>query len=222
MISPCRRSILDAAKLASLILPLVLLLMSVSSSAAELQRRTIGNEASQSTVKDSPAIVVAEEKADDVSNAAISTQSPRVTTSTVGGQRRLALVIGNSEYPADVGRLKNPHSDARGIAQALEAVGFEVILGLDLDAAQMNRMFRQFSVQLNGSEVGLFYYSGHGFEVNGRNYIVPIDAHLSDASDAASIGLPVDRLLSVMESSARTRVLLLVHPSGIEGLILGS
>src|SRR5262245_32582059 len=94
--------------------------------------------------------------------------------STVHAQKRVALVIGNASYryaPA----LANPKNDASDVAAALSRFGFQVIAGLDLDKTALERKVREFSVALQGAAVGVFFYAGHGLQVSGQNYIVPID-----------------------------------------------
>jgi tetratricopeptide (TPR) repeat protein len=89
-----------------------------------------------------------------------------------------ALVIGNASYkyaPA----LGNPKNDASDVAAALSRFGFQVIAGLDLDKTALERKVREFSIALQGTEVGLFFYAGHGLQVSGQNYVVPTDAQLA-------------------------------------------
>jgi uncharacterized caspase-like protein len=93
-------------------------------------------------------------------------------------EQRVALVIGNSGYQS-LPRLTNPVNDARAMAAALAADGFELIGGgpqLDLDRPRMERAIRDFGRRLGADSVGLFYYAGHGVQVNGSNYLVPITA----------------------------------------------
>ena len=92
-------------------------------------------------------------------------------------EKRVALVIGNSAY-RDQGELTNPRNDATDVAAALKMHGFQVIEGLDLDKVALDRKLRDFAAALAGADVGLFFYAGHGLQVEGRNYIIPIDAQL--------------------------------------------
>ncbi|HEX7316318.1 MAG TPA: SUMF1/EgtB/PvdO family nonheme iron enzyme [Pyrinomonadaceae bacterium] len=87
---------------------------------------------------------------------------------------RVALVVGNRDYP---GRdaLKNPVNDARLMSETLRGLGFEVLEGFDLKRDQMEQSFNQFKQRLQPGGVALFFYSGHGIQVGGRNYLVPID-----------------------------------------------
>jgi len=86
-------------------------------------------------------------------------------------EKRVALVVGNSAYK-HAGTLSNPKNDADDMAAALKALDIEVIKGLDLDKAGLEREVRKFSAALSGADVGIFFYAGHGLQVNGNNYLV--------------------------------------------------
>ncbi len=99
--------------------------------------------------------------------------------------RRIALVIGNSGY-RNVERLANPANDARLMAKTLQAAGFALIGDgpqLDLDKPRFDRLIQQFGKVLPGADVALFYYSGHGMQVNGENWLVPVDANPTGPRD---------------------------------------
>ena len=99
--------------------------------------------------------------------------------------KRVALVVGNSTYK-NVAPLGNPGSDARLIADALRSLGFTLVGGsaqLDLDKAQFDSAVQSFSNQIQGADVGLFYYAGHGVQVRGSNYLVPVTANPTRESD---------------------------------------
>jgi len=101
------------------------------------------------------------------------------------GGRRVALVIGNGAY-RDVARLANPASDARLMAQTLQAAGFTLIGGqaqLDLDKPRLDRAIQDFGHAVQGADVALFYYSGHGMQVQGQNWLVPVDANPTSTRD---------------------------------------
>jgi hypothetical protein len=88
--------------------------------------------------------------------------------SAAHAEKRVALVIGNASYkyaPA----LANPKNDASDVAAALSRFGFQVIAGLDLDKTALERKVREFSIALQGPEVGVFFYAGHGLQVSGQN-----------------------------------------------------
>lgn len=112
---------------------------------------------------------------------------------------RHALVIGNSAY--DRKPLKNPVNDARDMAAALERLGFQVLLKTDVGQRPMEEAIRDFGVKLKGGGVGIFYYAGHGIQVNGVNYLVPIGARLSGESDARYECVDAGRVLGKMEDA---------------------
>ena len=118
--------------------------------------------------------------------------------------RRVALVIGNSAY-AHVPMLPNPASDARMVAQTLASLGFEVMGGgaqTDLDRAGLIAAVRRFSDALSqGATVGMFYYAGHGVQVDGLNYLVPVDANPTRAADAPLELVDADIIVQQMQAA---------------------
>jgi uncharacterized caspase-like protein len=100
-------------------------------------------------------------------------------------EKRVALVVGNSAYK-NVTPLDNPRNDARLMADTLRTLGFTVVGGsaqLDLDKTQFDNAVQSFSDQIQGADVGLFYYAGHGVQVRGANYLVPVTANPTRESD---------------------------------------
>src|SRR5262245_54357758 len=93
-------------------------------------------------------------------------------------ESRVALVIGNAAY-VNAAPLKNPVNDARAMAAALRAEGFTIIARENATLAQMQRAIIEFGAKLNEGSVGLVYYSGHGMQVAGKNYLIPVDADIS-------------------------------------------
>jgi phosphate transport system substrate-binding protein len=122
--------------------------------------------------------------------------------------KRVALVIGNSLYQY-AGELPNPRNDAIDMAAGLKMHGFQVIQGLDLNKAALERKIRDFAVALDGAEVGLFFYAGHGLQVSGQNYIVPIDAQLRTPSALDFEMVRLDLVQRTMEREAPTNILFL-------------
>lgn len=107
------------------------------------------------------------------------------SSAPASAETRVALVVGNSTYQ-NVPRLNNPTSDARLMADTLRSLGFELVGGsaqLDLDKASFDNAARSFGRQLQGAEVGLFYYAGHGLQVRGANYLVPVNANPAREAD---------------------------------------
>ncbi len=91
--------------------------------------------------------------------------------------KRIALIVGNSDYQAKGLALKNPRNDAHAIEGALSKVSpkFKIILVEDLRAEKIEEVLKQFEMELQGSDVGLFYFAGHAFQYDGENYLLPVD-----------------------------------------------
>ena len=123
-------------------------------------------------------------------------------------EKRVALVVGNSSYTSTA-PLRTPVNDAADVASALDRLGFDVIRGIDLDYAGMREKVKLFSERLVGADVGLFYYGGHGIQVSGKNYLVPVDARLNAASDLDFIAMDLDLVLRNMEREAPTNIVFL-------------
>jgi uncharacterized caspase-like protein len=123
-------------------------------------------------------------------------------------QKRVALVIGNSAYQ-HTGKLANPTNDASDMVDVLKAHMFEVIEGYDLSKAAMEGKLRDFARALTANEVGLFFYAGHGLQVSGTNYLVPVDARLEDASGLDFELVRLDLVQRTMEREASTNIIFL-------------
>lgn len=121
---------------------------------------------------------------------------------------RVALVIGNGDY-VHAPPLPNPPNDARDVSARLRDLGFEVIEGLDLDRAAMEQLLRQFASRLEEGGVGLFFYAGHGLQVFGRNYLVPIDAQLDQVQDLYFEAIDLNLVLGLLEQESRTSLIFL-------------
>ena len=122
--------------------------------------------------------------------------------------KRVALVIGNGAY-TNAPPLANPKNDAEDMAAALKALGFTVILGLDLDKRGMDRKILEFESALHGANAGVFHYSGHGLQVAGVNYLVPVDASLESAAALRIETVRLDFVQETMEREAKTNILFL-------------
>jgi uncharacterized caspase-like protein len=117
--------------------------------------------------------------------------------------RRVALVIGNSAYPE--APLRNPANDARAMADALRQVGFEVIVEMDRNRVEIRRAVRAFGDRLRAEKgEGLFFFAGHGVQVSGRNYLIPIGANIGTESDVEDEGVDVAFVLGQMEAAANS------------------
>jgi uncharacterized caspase-like protein len=133
---------------------------------------------------------------------AAAASSDRVVAQTsgvsAGDGKRVALVIGNAAYQHTT-PLTNPANDARDMAAALKDVGFQVIDGIDLDKRGLDQKVREFARALAGADSGLFFYAGHGLQVSGQNYLVPVDARLESERDLDFEAVKIDFILRQME-----------------------
>jgi uncharacterized caspase-like protein len=124
-------------------------------------------------------------------------------------EERLALLIGNGHYTHG-GSLDNPVNDVRAMKRALEGLGFSVMKYEDCSQKAMKRAMDKFGRQLRGKDVGLFFYAGHGVQVNGHNYLLPVDAKLDTEHDAEYDCVRADRILAKMEGAgSRTNIVIL-------------
>lgn len=132
---------------------------------------------------------------------------------SIGGARaqdnqKVALVIGNAAYK-HAPTLANPRNDAADLAIVLRQLGIRVIEGLDLTKAQMDRHVRRFAEMLDGKALGLFFYAGHGLQVGGQNYLVPIDAKISSLTALEFETIKLNQIQRLMENGASSNVILL-------------
>lgn len=121
---------------------------------------------------------------------------------------RVALVIGNAGYN-HVPVLANPQNDAKDMAAKLRSLGFEVVEGYDLELAGIRESIGQFVSKMGGAKLALFFYAGHGLQVNGQNYLIPVDANLKTSLDLEFEAVPIDLVLSAMENLVETSILFL-------------
>ncbi len=124
-------------------------------------------------------------------------------------EKRVALVIGNSAY-ARTGQLVNPANDAKAVAALLRRAGFEAVEPkLDLGLAAFKRALSDFEVAAQGADIAAIYYSGHGIEMSGQNYLLPVDAVLARDVDVADEAISLDRVLRAAEGARRLRLVIL-------------
>jgi hypothetical protein len=131
-----------------------------------------------------------------------------LVSSAAHAQKRVALVIGNSAYK-HTAKLANPRHDAEDVSAVLKNRGFEVLVGLDLDKAALDRKVREFADVLQGAKVGVFFYGGHGLQVGGQNYLVPVDAELSTVSALDFEMVRLELVHRTMEREAQTNIVFL-------------
>jgi tetratricopeptide (TPR) repeat protein len=136
--------------------------------------------------------------------------APAATPISPGGAptKRVALVIGNGGY-LNVARLPNPSNDARAIGAALRELGFEVIEGIDLGRAAMEQNLREFLQKSSAAQIALMFYAGHGMQVDGQNYLLPVDAKLAARTDLDFDTLSLDKIISALNDDVRANIIVL-------------
>jgi len=123
--------------------------------------------------------------------------------------KRVALVIGNSAYQ-NVAALPNPANDAAAVADMLKKASFDLVIAKqDLKSQDMRRALREFTDQARGADIAVIYFAGHGLEVNGSNYVVPVDAVLERDADVEDEAVSLNRLLFAAEPASKLRLVIL-------------
>jgi len=121
-----------------------------------------------------------------------------ITAPAIAG-KKVALVIGNAAYSVENGRLSNPVNDAKSISQRLKQLGFKVLYRSNLtDKEAMETAVEEFSGKIGGAEIALFYYSGHGVQRNGKNYLMPTQAKINNAGQIRHRAMNVSFLMDEM------------------------
>ncbi len=133
---------------------------------------------------------------------------PAPVAPSSGFRRRVALVIGNGDYRS-APRLTNPTNDAADMSAALRKLGFDVVDGENLDRRGMDDAIRTFGRKLDRADLAAFFYAGHGLQVAGKNYLVPIDARLERPGDLALDAVDVGVVLAQMEAEQRVNLIFL-------------
>ena len=124
-------------------------------------------------------------------------------------EKRVALVLGNSAYQ-NVAPLANPVNDSARIAATLKEAGFDVVDSRrDLSAIDTRRALRDFADRSRDADIAVVYYAGHGIEVDGGNYLIPVDAKLERDTDVYDEALSLDRILVAMEPAKKLRLVIL-------------
>ena len=133
--------------------------------------------------------------------------------SAAQAEPRIALVMGNSNYGKEIGSLPNPVNDAALMARALQQTGFQVVKVTDADWKQMKRAIQEFGDRLTAAgpqATGLFFYAGHGVQVQGMNYLVPVGADISKEADVKIETVSADDVLEQMEfAGSRVNIVIL-------------
>lgn len=138
-----------------------------------------------------------------------STKPETPEPAIIDGEKRVALVIGNSKYQS-VPALPNPPNDAEAMAASLRAIGFDSVTLLnDLGRDEFIAALKAFAAEADTADWAVIYYAGHGFEMAGINYLVPVDAKLASDRDVTDETITLDRLMSTVESARKLRLVVL-------------
>jgi uncharacterized caspase-like protein len=130
-------------------------------------------------------------------------------TSATLADKRVALVVGNSAYQK-AGQLPNPNHDAGAIGALFKVMAFDLVEAkFDLGIAELRRALRDFTDQVHDADIAVVYYAGHGMEVNGINYLIPVDAKLERDIDIEDEAVSLDRVLRTIEEAKRLRLVIL-------------
>jgi hypothetical protein len=123
--------------------------------------------------------------------------------------KRVALVLGNSSYQ-NVPQLSNPINDGGVMAATFKSAGFDVVVSrFDLTALETRRVLRDFADRARDADIAVVYYAGHGMEVDGTNYLVPVDAKLERDTDIYDEAFSLDRILVAVEPAKQLRLVIL-------------
>ncbi|SDC88031.1 caspase family protein [Ruegeria marina] len=125
-----------------------------------------------------------------------------------GWAKQVALVIGNAAYQ-NVAPLANPENDANAVSEALTRQGFEVVKATNLTLVETYRTLREFRDLADTSDVAMIYYAGHGIEIGGQNFLIPVDARLADERDAQTEMVNMDVLLSQLSGARKLKMVVL-------------
>jgi uncharacterized caspase-like protein len=132
-----------------------------------------------------------------------------LSTHSAFAEKRVALVVGNSAYQ-NVPRLTNPARDAAAIGDMFRAAKFDVVeVRRDLGNLEMRRVMRDFWDKSRDADISVVYFAGHGLEIDGTNYLIPIDAVLERDRDAPDEAIQLDRVLQAIEQATRVRLVIL-------------
>ena len=131
-----------------------------------------------------------------------------LTTFDARADRRVAFVIGNSAY-RNIPALKNPDNDVDDVSNTFRQAGFNVFLAKDVTRLQFEEQFRNYLAAADGADLAVVYYSGHGFQIGGENFLIPVDASLKEAADIEIQAVKLDDMLEQLRSKSRIQVIIL-------------
>jgi uncharacterized caspase-like protein len=141
-------------------------------------------------------------------NLLVTRAAPQGTGTPAASRQRVALVIGNNAYKD--APLTNPLNDARAMAQALRDAGFQVILRTDSDKRGMLDALREFGDRLRQGGTGLFYFAGHGMQIKGRNFLIPVGADIQREDEVAYAGVDAQAVLDKMEAAGNANNIMIL------------
>lgn len=127
----------------------------------------------------------------------------------LGDGKRVAFVVGNSAYQGTLGKLRNPVNDATDIAAKLEELGFEVILATDLSLRAFRASLLNFATEIEDADTSLFFYAGHGVQVDDENHLIPVDARINRDRNLSDETITVNRVVGLMNQFTETSIVLL-------------
>lgn len=128
---------------------------------------------------------------------------------SAAAEKRVAFVVGNSSYQ-NVNTLTNPANDAAAVTEMFRKAAFDVVESKrDLKNTEMRRALRDFTEKARDADIAVIYYAGHGIEVDGTNYLIPIDAALERDTDAYDEAISLDRILQAIEPARQLRLVIL-------------
>ncbi|MDD2364933.1 MAG: caspase family protein [Desulfuromonadaceae bacterium] len=142
--------------------------------------------------------------------SAYEDRSIAIRKKSASGERRVALIIGNNTYQD--APLKNPANDADAISHVLRIAGFDVILVKNASRIKMYSAIKEFSRKLKKCDVGLFYFAGHGVQVDSANYLIPVDligTNLQDAEDLRYMAVPLNEVMDHMREPSTQNIIIL-------------
>ncbi|WP_027528568.1 caspase family protein [Bradyrhizobium sp. Ec3.3] len=178
---------------------------SKSNQATAKVRLSLLSDTTVPTPRDAPTSTAQQTTAPSGQQQASTAPSP--LPAPAGRGKRMALIIGNGAY-AHVKALPNPPNDARAVAKSLRDIGFTVSEGIDLDRATMQKMTRDFLRDAARAQVAVVYYAGHGVQIDGRNYLIPIDVELKAGANMTEAMIDTDTIMAGLDDQVRTNILI--------------
>jgi tetratricopeptide (TPR) repeat protein len=137
-----------------------------------------------------------------------ATEGTTTRAETADAGRRVALVIGNGAYKA-AGALENPAKDAGAIAKSLKTMGYEVSEGIDLNRADMTKLIGTFLRNATNAKIAVLFYAGHGIQIDGKNYLLPVDARIANGAELTADMTDLDTILAGLDDQIRTNIVIL-------------